>query len=122
VPAGHEVFVAPVDYDLPGEQRVQPELIVVPDTSVGEKRLSGPALLVVEIVSPGSAVNDQVTKRAVYAAAGVPAYWLLDPARRRLLALRLVGDSYEPYADTTGPVTLEWPLALTFAVADLAQR
>lgn len=121
-PEGHRVFVAPIDYDLPGEQRVVPDIIVVPDASVGKKRLRGPVLLIAEIVSPGSRVNDYFTKRAVYAEAGVPAYWIVDPARGHLLALRLAGSAYEPYADTDGPVTLDWPLAVSFSVADLARR
>jgi Uma2 family endonuclease len=121
-PEGHEVFVAPIDYDLPGEQRVIPDLVVAPDSSVHEKGLKGPVLLIVEIVSPGSTVNDRVTKRAVYAEAGVPAYWMVDPARHHLLALRLVGSTYEPYADTDGPVSLDWPVAVSFSVADLARR
>lgn len=121
-PEGYEVFDAPIDYDLPGGQRVEPDLIVVPNASVGEKRLEGHALLVVEIVSPGSIVNDTVTKRAVYAEAGVPAYWMVDPARHHVLALRLARGGYEPYADTTARAVLEWPLVVSFAVADLATR
>ena len=121
-PEGHEVFDAPIDYDLPGGQRVEPDLIVVPDSSVGEKRLAGPALLVVEIVSPGSTANDRITKRAVYAEAGVPAYWIVDPSTGHLLALRLAAGDYQPYADTTGRSNLDWPLAVSFAVADLAKR
>lgn len=121
-PEGHEVFDAPVDFDLPAGHRVEPDLIVVPDASVEEKRLAGPALLVVEIVSPSSTVNDRVTKRAVYAEAGVPAYWIVDPRSGHLLALRLVDGRYEPYADAAGPVSLDWPLALSFSVAELAKR
>ncbi|HTJ74633.1 MAG TPA: Uma2 family endonuclease [Acidimicrobiales bacterium] len=119
-PPGHEVFLSPIDFDLPAG-RVEPDIIVVPDASVGEKRLSGPALLVVEIVSPGSAINDRVTKRDVYAEAGVPAYWIVDPRRGHVLALRLVDGAYEPYADSTGPVTLDWPVPVAFSVADLAR-
>lgn len=120
-PSGHEVFVSPIDLDLPGGQRVEPDIIVVPYASVGEKRLAGPALLVVEIVSPGSVVNDRVTKREVYAEAGVPAYWIVDPHAGTLLALRLVDGRYVPYADTAGPVTLDWPIRISFSVADLAR-
>jgi hypothetical protein len=29
-PEGHAVFNAPIDLDLPGEQRVQPDLVVLP--------------------------------------------------------------------------------------------
>jgi Uma2 family endonuclease len=120
-PPGHEVFISPIDFDLPGGQRVEPDIIVVPHGSVGEKRLSGPALLVVEIVSPGSTVNDRVTKRGIYAEAGVPAYWIVDPAAGHVLALRLVAAAYEVYADTAGPVVLDWPVAVAFSVADLAR-
>jgi Uma2 family endonuclease len=120
-PEDHEVFVAPIDYDLPGDQRVEPDLIVVPRESVGELRLAGPALLVVEIVSPGSVVNDNVTKRGVYAEAGIPAYWIVDPHRAHLLALRLVEGAYQAYADTTEPVALVWPVAVSFSVSELAQ-
>ena len=122
LPPGYELFAAPIDYDLPGGQRVEPDLIVVPDAGVGPKRLAGPALLVVEIVSPGSRLNDRVTKRAAYAEAGVPAYWIVDPSSGQLLALRLVGGDYEPYADTTGPVALDWPVTVSFTVVDLARR
>lgn len=120
-PRGYEIFVSPIDFDLPGGQRVEPDIIVVPHASVGEKRLSGPALLVVEIVSPGSVVNDQVTKGDAYAKAGVPAYWIVDPRPGHLLALRLVEGAYEPYGDTAGPVTLDWPVPVSFSVADLAR-
>ena len=78
-PESHEVFTAPIDYDLPGE-------------------------------------------RAAYAEAGVPAYWIVDPARGRLLALRLTDGAYEPYADGTGPVSLSWPVTVSFSVGDLATR
>ncbi len=121
-PEGHEVFYAPIDYDLPTGDRVEPDLIVVPYGSVGEKRLSGPALLVVEIVSPGSTVNDRVTKRAVYAAAGVPGYWIIDPARNRIVAFRLAGGEYEPYVDSQGPVSIDWPVAVSLEVAALARQ
>ncbi|MGH9164473.1 MAG: Uma2 family endonuclease [Acidimicrobiales bacterium] len=121
-PPGHEVFVAPVDYDLPAGHRVEPDLVMVPDATVGEQRLAGPALLVVEVVSPGSRTNDRVTKAALYAEAGIPAYWIVDPAAGRLTALRLAGSGYETYADATGPVVLDWPVAVTFDVGDLSRR
>ena len=76
----------------------------------------------VEIVSPGSRLNDTITKRAAYAEAGVPAYWIVDPARGHLLALRLTDGRYEPYADATGPVSLTWPVTVSFSVGDLAKR
>ena len=120
-PPGHEVFVSPIDYDLDEEQRVEPDIIVVPNASVGEKRLAGAALLIVEVVSPGSLSNDRFLKRGAYAEAGLPAYWIVDPASGHVLALRLVDNAYEPYADTDGPVSLDWPVAASFSVAQLAE-
>ena len=123
VPPGHKLFITPIDYDLPDGHRVQPDVIIVPVESIGEKRLAGPALLIVEIVSPGSNVHDRITKRAVYEEAGVPAYWIIDPAAGHFLALRLSENgTYGPYVDTDGPVTVDWPVAVSFGVAELAAR
>lgn len=118
-PPGHEVFFAPIDLDLPDDQRVEPDLIVVPAASVGPKRLVLPVLLAVEVVSKSSRINDLVTKRAVYAEAGIPAYWLIDAHRGRVTCLRLAGDSYETEAE--GPVVeVDWPIAVRLDVAALA--
>lgn len=122
VPDGHEVFGSPIDLDLPGEQRVEPDLVVLRWSSVGEKRLTLPVLLVVEIVSPGSKVHDRVTKRAVYAEAGVPAYWLVDLVASEIIALRLTeGGSYETYGQGAA-LTLDWPLPVSLDLAELSRR
>ncbi|HEX6420040.1 MAG TPA: Uma2 family endonuclease [Acidimicrobiales bacterium] len=120
-PPGHEVFDAPIGLRLPGDQVLEPDLVVVPDDSVGEKLLSLPVLLVVEVVSPGSRLHDTVTKRAVYAQAGIEHYWLVDgtSADPRFTALRLGGDGYESVLDTGGRVDLDEPLAISFTVASL---
>jgi Uma2 family endonuclease len=50
-------------------------------------------LLVVEVVSPGSARTDYVQKRSEYADAGIPHYWILDTTEPvSLLACHLVGE------------------------------
>jgi len=121
IPAGHEAFHAPIDLDLHGDERVQPDLIVVPTSSVGETRLSLPALLVVEILSAGSGIHDTVTKRAVYAAAGIPAYWIIDPAADEITALRLDDTgTYQTYAQGR-TVTLDWPVAVELDIASLTR-
>jgi Uma2 family endonuclease len=123
VPPGHVMLHAPIGLRLPGEQMVQPDIVVVPRSSIGPKCLTPPVLLVVEVVSPGSRTHDRVTKRAAYAAAGIEHYWLVDgtAARRRFTALRLAagGDGYETALDTTGRVEVTEPLALSFRVIDL---
>ena len=121
-PPGYEMFDAPVDLDLPSGDRVVPDIVVVPDSSVGELRLVTPVLLVVEFVSPGSRTNDYITKRAAYAAAAISYYWIIDTIRGHTLALRLVGEAYETYVDATGPVNLHEPINVRFDPAALAAR
>lgn len=42
-----------------------------------------------DILSPSTAARDRVTKRRLYAQAGIPFYWLVDPELRVLEALAL---------------------------------
>ncbi len=101
---------------------VEPDLVVVPRSSVGEERLSLPVLLVVELVSPSTAVWDTVAKRQAYAESGIPHYWMVDTRKGResFLSLRLIGDGYEPAFESTdriesaGPVAVSAPLASLF--------
>jgi Uma2 family endonuclease len=44
-----------------------------------EARLSGPADLVVEVVSDDSVARDRADKFYEYQAAGIPEYWIIDP-------------------------------------------
>lgn len=70
--------------DGPGHVR-RPNLIVVDRNACERADREGETLLracevrlVVEIVSPGSARMDHVVKRAEYAEAGIPHYWIID--------------------------------------------
>jgi Uma2 family endonuclease len=119
-PPGHRVFLSPIDLDLPDEQRVEPDLVVVPDESVGPQRLTTPVLLVVEVVSPGSRTNDRVTKRATYAEAGIPHYWLVDLEARSITLLRLAEAGYETVAEGA-TVTAEEPIALSLSFEALTE-
>jgi Uma2 family endonuclease len=117
-PPGHEVFVAPTDLDLPGEQRVEPDLVVAPAAIVWPQRLTTPVLLVVEIVSPGSRTNDLVTKRAAYGEAGIDHYWVVDIDAGSISLLRLVGGRYESVAEGSEMAATE-PLSVELSVAGL---
>ena len=101
--------------DLPGEQRVIPDLVVAPHTSIGDQRLRLPVLLVVEILC-GLESRDLILKRTAYASAGVPAYWLIDPDASTITCLRLEGDDYTTYAEGA-VVDVDWPFRVTVDVA-----
>lgn len=46
-------------------------------------------LLVVEVLSPSNSRNDLVLKRHDYAAASIPAYWIVDPPAPTITVLEL---------------------------------
>jgi Uma2 family endonuclease len=102
------VVIQDVDIDLqldrkdqPGTSR-HPDLVVVERSAVERVRAesgllnAAEVLLVIEIVSPGSRRTDCVIKRAEYADAGIPHYWIVDlePADAvSLRACRRTGDA-----------------------------
>lgn len=103
----------------------------VPDVSVLREGLDNRStqdltpsdfVLAVEVVSPSSVATDHVTKRAQYAAAGVPSYWIveLDP-ELRLTALSLRGGVYvESGSWGEGErATLSEPTAISIDIASL---
>jgi hypothetical protein len=60
----------------------EPDVVVVLPAKahlVRETFVDGPPDLVVEVVSDDSVERDYETKRAEYAAAGIPEYWIVDP-------------------------------------------
>jgi Uma2 family endonuclease len=56
--------------------------------------IEGPPDIIVEILSPGSAKRDLSAKRAVYQAAGVPEYWIVDPESAAIEVLALERGAY----------------------------
>lgn len=57
--------------------------------------------LVMEVVSADkqSHERDYVKKRAVYAEAGIPEYWIVDPQQQRVVVLTLEGGQYVEHAN-----------------------
>ena len=63
---------------------------------IGEKGMTGPCDVAVEVISPSTAKLDRVTKFREYASGGVGEYWLLDPRKKQAQFFRLVDGRYEP--------------------------
>ena len=66
---------------LPGRE---PDILFVSNARLSQLQgtyLSGPADLVIEIVSPESQKRDRVDKFGEYEQGGVGEYWLIDPTR-----------------------------------------
>lgn len=67
----------------------RPDVQVVDENLVGGQSVVGVPNLVVEVHSPATKVPDLTEKRTVYAEAGVPAYWAVDPDASTLTVLEL---------------------------------
>ncbi len=81
-----DVLMAPAAVRLTPSTTVQPDLFVVPPLAGGGRDWHDveALALVVEVLSPRTARDDRGTKRAFYAARGVPQYWVADYAARRV--------------------------------------
>jgi Uma2 family endonuclease len=95
-PRGGTVFFAPLRVQVrPGIFR-EPDLVLLRDAR--DPRLQNRywlgADLVLEIVSADQPARDLVEKRADYASAGIPEYWIVDPRVATITVLRLEGDAY----------------------------
>jgi len=78
-----KVVVAPIDVELAPETVVQPDVVVVLNRNrqvITSSRVIGAPDLVVEVASPSTATYDRRAKLDAYARAGVPEYWIADPA------------------------------------------
>src|SRR5258708_4509952 len=79
----YEPFQMKTGPDLPGRA---PDIFFVANKNLHRVKplhLSGPADLVVEIISPGSPVVDRGEKYYEYEQGGVREYWLIDPDREQ---------------------------------------
>ena len=86
-----EVLFAPYRVRVAPKTYREPDLVVLlraGEDRIGEQFSEG-ADLVVEILGESNRSHDLKTKRAEYAAAGIPEYWAVDPQESRLVVLAL---------------------------------
>jgi Uncharacterized protein conserved in cyanobacteria len=99
---GCSVFASPFDVFLSeSEDYDTPEHVVVPDLTVicnkeqiVKKGCLGAPELVVEILSPSTAVIDFNKKYRLYERFGVKEYWIVDPIAKTVTQLQLSEGSY----------------------------
>jgi len=113
-PAGVEVL-PDIGYRMADDRLLVPDLTVARTADLGARGLDGTALLVVEVRSPSTRHYDAAFKRAVYAEAGVPSYWLADPDAPSLTVLELHAGDYRDAArlDGVGELALTRPFPVT---------
>jgi Uma2 family endonuclease len=95
-PLGGTIFYAPLRVRIASGRFREPDLVLLLD--VDDPRNQNAfwlgADLVVEIVSPDDVERDTVIKRADYAAAGIPEYWIVNPEEETITVLNLQDGAY----------------------------
>ena len=120
-PTDLRVLANPIDWVAGPDSVLEPDLSVVRRDDVTGLRLTGTPLLVVEILSPSTRRRDLSTKRRLYEAGGVLAYWLIDPTGPRLTVLELDATGrYTQRADLIGAATYDATIPYPVTV-DLAR-
>ena len=95
---GCSVFVAPFDVQIDDVDEytiVQPYIsIFCNKTHVGEKRAQGAPDLIIEVLSPSTALKDRNNKFNLYERTGVTEYWLADPHNKTIEVYGLLEGRY----------------------------
>lgn len=113
-------LTAPLDVFFVGANPVQPDIIVLlPDgqAQIVTRGIEGPPDLLVEVLSPSHRGHDLLTKRALYARAGVREYWIVDPEAKTLEILTLDRDALHSVAIATGDDVPTSPLFGSLAIS-----
>jgi Uma2 family endonuclease len=99
-----QLFTAPIDVVLGPDTVVQPDLIVVCDSEklANGRYVDGAPDLVVEILSPSTALKDKREKRNLYERVGVAEYLIVDPAEFYVEQYRLKANGEYGLPDLLG--------------------
>ena len=120
-PSDLQVFIAPLDVVYADDTVVQPDVLIVRRSDLGERNLEGHPVLAVEVLSPSTRHLDLAFKRARYEVAGCASYWVVDPLEPSIMCWELRDGQYEEVARAVGTyaVTLTTPFPITLAPAEL---
>ncbi len=118
-----QVFLAPVDVLLADDTALQPDLLVVRRSDVGERNIPAIPLLAVEVLSPSTRLIDLTLKKARYEQAGCPSYWVVEPGSPSVAVFELRDGTYVEAARGTGDqtVAVHQPFEVTVVPAALAR-
>ena len=123
-PPDHEAFVTPLDWQPDNRTSLEPDVLVVATDRIGPKNIQQNPAIVVEVLSASSRRYDRLLKFGRYAEAGIPQYWIVDPARPSVEVYDLDEQGeYRLVASGSGDesVTVAGPLAVTLRPVDLVR-
>jgi Uma2 family endonuclease len=117
-PRSGKVLFAPLRVQVRPSKFREPDLLLLLDANDPRNQNAFwlGADLVVEIVSPDDPERDTKLKRADYAEAGIPEYWIVNPTDETITVLRLDGDTYGEHGTFRRGETAASVLLAGFAV------
>ena len=101
---------SPVDWKIKDDTVLQPDVLVICKPLGNSKFLDFPPSIIIEIISPSSAVTDRREKYEIYEAQGVKYYLIIDPSFKKIEIFEKIGNSYQAVAVT--------PEEFTFSLED----
>ncbi|HCL55402.1 MAG TPA: Uma2 family endonuclease, partial [Spirochaetia bacterium] len=85
-----QMYFAPLDVRFSEDTVVQPDIIVVCDESqLNDRGCLGAPDLVIEIISPATAIRDTKIKLDLYEKYGVREYWIVYPEEKIVMVFKL---------------------------------
>ncbi|GLZ75801.1 hypothetical protein Afil01_06080 [Actinorhabdospora filicis] len=114
-------LLGPIEFRPTPQRSFQPDLMVARVEDIGEKNLTHPPVLAVEVLSPGTALVDLNLKRKAYAQSGIQSYWIFDPEAEELVTHERDGENYTETGRVSGDAELAvaLPFPVTVRPADL---
>ena len=101
---------------------VRPDLFVVCNPDIIDKRINGAPDWIIEVASPSNANNDYLRKLSLYKRAGVKEYWIVDPMEQKVLTYWLPDEEFHlkvySFTDTV-PVGLCEDFSIDFSQVQL---
>jgi Uma2 family endonuclease len=94
----------PIGVFMPGCDPVQPDFLLVRSeraSIITNGRIEGVPDLIAEVISPSHPRLDTTIKRAAYARAGVPEYWIVRPATRDILVYSQPDPDFGDFSQST---------------------
>ena len=122
--AGRAIMSIQMPIVLSDDTEPEPDVQILRRRAVPDKEREGDAsdaLLVIE-VAEGSLAYDRTTKLKLYAAAGIPEYWVVNCVAESIEVHRIPGaDGYRDVTRVAGPTSTVAPLAFPDVALTLAE-
>ncbi len=96
-----EVLAAPLPIELWSKKFREPDIIFIAKEKLAHQSTQywRNVDLVIEVVSPDRPARDYQDKRAEYAQAGIPEYWIVDPQEQLITVLVLHEEHYQTHGE-----------------------